>query len=97
MTLDFTDDEARVLAKRLRQAIEYDPYPFAPRLDSLKAILAKLEPPAPQSEPLPREVETVKGYTGPLSRRPAKIGRPRFVPVHRQRRPRMPQREHLSF
>jgi hypothetical protein len=53
MTLDLTDDEAHALAKHLRQALEYDPFPLAPRLDPLKAILAKLDPPAPQPEPLP--------------------------------------------
>jgi hypothetical protein len=50
MTLDLTDDEARALARHLQQAIDYDPFPFAPRLDPLKAILAKLEPPAPRPE-----------------------------------------------
>jgi hypothetical protein len=54
MTLDLTDDEARALAKHLRQVLDYDPYPLAPRLDPLKAILAKLEPPARRREPLPR-------------------------------------------
>jgi hypothetical protein len=53
MTLDLTDDEAAALAKHLRQALDYDPYPLAPRLDPLKAILAKLQPPAPRPEPLP--------------------------------------------
>jgi hypothetical protein len=51
MTLDLPDDEAAALAKHLRQAIDYARYPFAPRLDPLKAILAKLEPPAPRPEP----------------------------------------------
>ena len=53
MTLDLTDDEARALTKHLRQSIDYDPYPLAPRLDPLKAILAKLEPTKPRYEPLP--------------------------------------------
>ena len=53
MTLDLTDDEAHALAKHLRQAIDYARFPMAPRLDPLKAILAKLEPPKPQPEPLP--------------------------------------------
>ena len=35
MTLDLTEDEARALAKPLRQALDYDPYPFAPRIDPL--------------------------------------------------------------
>jgi hypothetical protein len=53
MTLDLTDEEAAALAKHLLDAIDYARYPFAPRLDPLKAILAKLEPPAPRPEPLP--------------------------------------------
>jgi hypothetical protein len=50
MVLDLTDDEARALAKHLRQALDYARHPLAPRLDPLKAILAKLEPPKPQPE-----------------------------------------------
>jgi hypothetical protein len=53
MTLDLTDDEAAARAAHLRHALEYDPFPYAPRLDPLKAILAKLEPPAPTPAPLP--------------------------------------------
>ncbi len=34
MTLNLTDDEARALAKHLRQAIDYDPYPLAPPASS---------------------------------------------------------------
>lgn len=41
---DLTEDEAAALAKHLGRAIDYDPLP-TPRLDPLKAILAKLEPP----------------------------------------------------
>jgi hypothetical protein len=51
MTLDLTDDEARALTKHLRQAIDYDPYPLALRLDPLKSVLAKLDPPKPKPEP----------------------------------------------
>jgi hypothetical protein len=54
MTSDLTDDEAHALAKRLHRALDDDPFSFAPRLDPLKAILAKLEPPQPRPEPLPR-------------------------------------------
>jgi hypothetical protein len=53
MTLDLTDEEAAALTKHLREAIEYARYPLAPRLDPLKSILAKLDPPAPRPEPLP--------------------------------------------
>jgi hypothetical protein len=50
MTLDLSDDEERALVQLLRRTLDFDPYPHAPRLDSLKAILAKLEPPAPKVE-----------------------------------------------
>jgi hypothetical protein len=53
MLLDLTKDEKLALVVHLRHALEYDPFPFAPRLDPLKAILAKLDPPAPRAEPLP--------------------------------------------
>jgi hypothetical protein len=53
MVLDFTDDEKLALVAHLRDALEYDPFPYAPRLDPLKAILAKLEPPQPPPEQLP--------------------------------------------
>jgi hypothetical protein len=53
MTLDLTDDETAVLAQLLRRAINHDPYPLSPRLAPLKAILAKLNPPQPPSEPPP--------------------------------------------
>jgi hypothetical protein len=57
-TLDLTDDEARALAKHLRQTIDYARFPLVPRLDPQKVILAKLEPPKleppkPKPEPLP--------------------------------------------
>jgi hypothetical protein len=53
MNLDLTDEEATALIRHLREALYYARYPFAPRLDPLKAILAKLDPPAPKPEPLP--------------------------------------------
>jgi len=53
MNLDLTEDEARALAAHLKHAFEYDPFPYAPRLDPLNAILAKLEPATAQPEPLP--------------------------------------------
>ena len=53
MTLDLTDEKTAALTKHLRQALDNHRYPLAPRLDPLKAILAKLDPPAPRPEPLP--------------------------------------------
>lgn len=46
MNLDLTDEEADELTRHLREAIDYARYPLAPRLDPLKAILVKLDPPA---------------------------------------------------
>jgi len=63
--LDLTHDEARALAKRRRQAMDYDPYPLAPRLDPLKTTLAKVEPPALQPQPL----SPLKSGAGPSVRR----------------------------
>jgi hypothetical protein len=54
--LVLTPDERAALIALLRQALEYARYPLAPRLDPLKAILAKLDPPPPRPElppPLP--------------------------------------------
>ena len=53
MTLDLTDDEKAALVAHLSHSLEYAPFPYAPRLDPLKAILANLEPPVPQPETLP--------------------------------------------
>jgi hypothetical protein len=53
MTLDLTDEEHAVLVRLVRKTLDEDRYPLAPRLDPLKSILAKLEPPPPRPEPLP--------------------------------------------
>jgi len=49
-----TDDETCAVVAHLRHANEYDPFPFASRLDPLKASLGRLEPPVPQPNPCPR-------------------------------------------
>jgi hypothetical protein len=43
----------RPFAKHLRQTLDQARYPRPPRLDPLKAILAKLELPTPKPEPPP--------------------------------------------
>ena len=53
MNLDLSDEEAAALTKHLRQALDEARYPLAPRLDPLKAVLAKLDPTKPGPEPLP--------------------------------------------
>jgi hypothetical protein len=52
MDLEFTDGQAKALTKGLHKLIDGDRFPLAPRLNPLKAILAKLEPPKPPPEPL---------------------------------------------
>ena len=51
--LDLTDDEHAEIVRLLRATIEADRFPLSPRVRSFKAILAKLDPPAPRPEPLP--------------------------------------------
>jgi hypothetical protein len=45
MITDLTDEEVGTLIKLVRRTIEEDRFTLSPRLDPLKAILAKLEPP----------------------------------------------------
>jgi hypothetical protein len=41
--IDLPDDELAALTKALRRLIEDDKYPHAPRLDPLRAALARLQ------------------------------------------------------
>jgi hypothetical protein len=52
MTLDLTEEEAAALLRELDEIIESDHYPFSPRIQTLRAILAKLRS-GPVREPLP--------------------------------------------
>jgi hypothetical protein len=42
-TIDLPDDELAAVTAAIRRAIEGDRYPHAPRLDPLRAALARLE------------------------------------------------------
>src|SRR5260370_10356655 len=53
MTPDLTDDDKVTLAGLLRETIERDRFPLSPRVRSFTVILAKLDPPAPRSTPIP--------------------------------------------
>jgi hypothetical protein len=53
MKLELDDTERAALAELLRKTIERDRFPLSPRIKSLRAILAKLEPPMPHPEPFP--------------------------------------------
>ena len=47
------DDEAAALVPLLTRTIDGDRYPFSARIQTLKAILAKIRPEPPRAEPLP--------------------------------------------
>ncbi len=50
--LDLSDEEAAALIKELADITGNDRYPFSARIQTLRAILAKLKP-EPAREPLP--------------------------------------------
>jgi hypothetical protein len=54
---NLTPDERTAVARLLRQTIDGDPFPLAPRLRPLKSALAKLDPATvqerPQAPPMP--------------------------------------------
>jgi hypothetical protein len=52
MHLDLSDAEAEALTQELAGIINYARYPLSPRIQTLRAILAKLRP-EPVREPLP--------------------------------------------
>ena len=52
MTVELTDDETAALTRLLSDTIDGDRFPLSPRIQTLKAILAKLRP-EPVREPLP--------------------------------------------
>jgi hypothetical protein len=52
MHLELTDEETAALSGELHDIVESDRYPFSPRIQTLRAILAKLEP-EPARVPLP--------------------------------------------
>jgi hypothetical protein len=51
--LDLSDEERDELVRALRGIVDGDRFPLSPRIRRLKAILAKLEPPALAAEPFP--------------------------------------------
>ena len=53
MNLDLSDEESAALIRELAGITGNDRYPFSPRIQILRAILAKLRP-EPVREPLPQ-------------------------------------------
>jgi len=51
--LPLSADEKLALTAALKRLIDEDRYPLSPRLQTLTAILARLQPPKPAPAPLP--------------------------------------------
>jgi hypothetical protein len=62
-TIDLPDDELAAVAAAIRRLIEDDKYPHAPRLDPLRAALARLEA-ASKPIPLPKARRQPKPTSG---------------------------------
>jgi hypothetical protein len=70
--LDLSDEEAAALIKELADITGNDRYPFSPRIQTLRAILAKLKP-EPAREPLrPPMVYAPPRATAARRRRPGR-------------------------
>jgi hypothetical protein len=60
-TIDLPDDELAAVAAAIRGVIDGDRYPHAPRLDPLRAALARFEAEAPEPTPLWKAPPRAKG------------------------------------
>ena len=60
-TIDLPDDELAAVAAAIRRLIEDDKYPHAPRLDPLRAALARFDAAAPEPTPLWKAPLPAKG------------------------------------
>jgi hypothetical protein len=70
MMLDLNDQETDALAGLLRRTIDDDRYPLSPRLQLLKAILAKIRP-EPVHEPLSPPMQYAPPHSTTARRRRA--------------------------
>ena len=59
--IDLPDDELAAVAAAIRRLIEDDKYPPAPRLDPLRAALARFDAAAPEPTPLWKAPPPAKG------------------------------------
>ena len=55
-TINLTDDELAAVTAAIRRLVEEDKFPHAPRLDPLRAALAKLD--AETTKPIPEPPNT---------------------------------------
>jgi hypothetical protein len=77
MTPDLSEEEEIALVDLPKRTVEADHYPLSPRILTLGAILAKLDPPAAFiTEPLPRAKlgDQPRATLGPMKRRPRDSG-----------------------
>ena len=86
-TIDLSDDELAAMTAAIRRVIEGDRYPRAPRLDALRAALARLEAAAVVGE-------SVQIWTH-CTRRPRRQPKPPSRPVPQKLPPRRPRRRSL--
>jgi hypothetical protein len=64
-TIYLTDAELAAITALIRRAVEEDRFPRAPRVDVLRAALAKLDPAAAgalRRPPAPQQPKTPKGH-----------------------------------
>jgi hypothetical protein len=60
-SIDLPDDELAAVTAAIRRAIEDDKFPHAPRLDPLRAALARLDAAAREPAAQPKASPPVKG------------------------------------
>ena len=68
--LPFSGDEKLALVTALKRLIDEDRYPLSPRVQTLTAILARLQPPKPAPAPLPPRKYYEPPRHTPAQRRP---------------------------
>jgi hypothetical protein len=64
MTPDLTDEETAAQVRLLSDIINNDRYPLSPRIQTLKAILAKLRPEPARESLLPPKVHAAPRFIG---------------------------------
>ena len=70
MAVELTDEEATALVRLLREAIDSDRFPLSPRVQVLRAILARLRPEPARPAASPEQ----RAYAPPSRGRYAKRG-----------------------
>jgi hypothetical protein len=69
MANDLTDDDCAIIAELSREMIARDRFPLSPRVRSFKAILDKLDLPAPRPELIPAPKPPDERSVSPMKKR----------------------------